>query len=351
MLVIRKMDDKFVGIKDGNNAEQYTSARLSLRQASGSMVQIVDLDGLGLALNAELSNIAVQTTIAGSPATCSNVEALVAALAELPNFSTAGGGTASTTPPDMSNYYGKSETDDAIAAAIATEATARQQNDTTLQSAINGKANISHTHLKSGITDFAHTHLIADLTNFPATMPPATHTHAAADISSGIVGIARGGTGLGAVGTSGQFLMTDGAACVWNDVPGVTEVKNVTFSGSQNRMRKWIYIRKVGRMCFGWMMICQGSSGSVMAPSQGYTYSMPTISGEWLPLDVVYCAGSHAVDSALAPFFDDGGNVPVFQGVINADGTSSITSMGKDTFAWGDNNRVIRIPFTYISAQ
>ncbi|WP_051974363.1 hypothetical protein [Luteibacter mycovicinus] len=45
----------------------------------------------------------------------------------------------------------------------------------------------------------------ANLTGVPAAFPPAPHTHDAADITTGILPLVRGGTGLGAV-TAGSFL-------------------------------------------------------------------------------------------------------------------------------------------------
>jgi hypothetical protein len=49
-------------------------------------------------------------------------------------------------------------------------------NVTGLQTALDGKASTSHTHLKADITDFAHTHLKADITDF-------AHTHIMGDIT------------------------------------------------------------------------------------------------------------------------------------------------------------------------
>lgn len=42
----------------------------------------------------------------------------------------------------------------------------------------------------------SHTHTKAQITDFPTTMTPAAHTHGAGDITSGILSIARGGTGV-----------------------------------------------------------------------------------------------------------------------------------------------------------
>lgn len=71
---------------------------------------------------------------------------------------------------------------------------------TATQTALNGKANASHTHTKSQITDFAHTHTKSQITDFAHTHTKAditdfAHTHDAADITSGTIAPARLGTG------------------------------------------------------------------------------------------------------------------------------------------------------------
>lgn len=43
----------------------------------------------------------------------------------------------------------------------------------------------------------AHSHAWGAITGKPDTFPPSTHNHAAGDINSGILGVARGGTGKG----------------------------------------------------------------------------------------------------------------------------------------------------------
>ena len=57
-----------------------------------------------------------------------------------------------------------------------------------------GAAAASHTHTKSQITDF------------PATMPPTAHSHSADDITSGVLDVARGGTGQATVKAALQAL-------------------------------------------------------------------------------------------------------------------------------------------------
>jgi hypothetical protein len=53
----------------------------------------------------------------------------------------------------------------------------------TMTTALGNKANTSHTHTKSQITDFTHTHAYADITDKPTTFTPSTHTHLWADIT------------------------------------------------------------------------------------------------------------------------------------------------------------------------
>jgi len=53
----------------------------------------------------------------------------------------------------------------------------------TMTTALGNKANTSHTHTKSDITDFTHTHAYADITDKPTSFTPATHTHLWADIT------------------------------------------------------------------------------------------------------------------------------------------------------------------------
>lgn len=65
--------------------------------------------------------------------------------------------------------------------------------DTTgLQTALDGKAASSHTHVKANITDFAHTHLMADITDYvpPQALPSQS-------------------------GNGGKYLTTNGSAASW----------------------------------------------------------------------------------------------------------------------------------------
>jgi len=65
----------------------------------------------------------------------------------------------------------------------------------------NSKANGTHTHTKSQISDF------------PTSMTPTAHNHSASEITSGTLPVARGGTGATTF-TSGQALIGNGTGAV-----------------------------------------------------------------------------------------------------------------------------------------
>jgi hypothetical protein len=60
--------------------------------------------------------------------------------------------------------------------------------DTTgLQTALDGKAATSHTHVKANITDFAHTHAISEVTNLQTSLDgkaATSHTHTIANVTN-----------------------------------------------------------------------------------------------------------------------------------------------------------------------
>lgn len=58
----------------------------------------------------------------------------------------------------------------------------------------------------------------ANLTNVPATFAPSAHSHSAADITSGTLVVARGGTGLATV-TAGNFLVGNGTGAMTERTP------------------------------------------------------------------------------------------------------------------------------------
>ena len=63
-----------------------------------------------------------------------------------------------------------------------------------------GKSNVEHTHTKSEITDFAHTHddryfTETEVTSKLAGKSDTGHKHSASDITSGVLPVAKGGTG------------------------------------------------------------------------------------------------------------------------------------------------------------
>lgn len=69
----------------------------------------------------------------------------------------------------------------------------------------------SHSHTKAEISDFTHTHTKAQITDFPTTMAPAAHTHAASDVTSGTLAVARGGTGAATATANYVFAAPNGS--------------------------------------------------------------------------------------------------------------------------------------------
>jgi hypothetical protein len=63
------------------------------------------------------------------------------------------------------------------------------------------------------------------LSGTPSTFTPASHNHAASDINSGTLPVARGGTGVGTIGTPGQILQVNA---------GATALEFVTATGGGN---------------------------------------------------------------------------------------------------------------------
>ena len=91
------------------------------------------------------------------------------------------------------------DADEELSADIAAETAARQAADSTLQSNIDAKANVSHTHAQSDVTGLvsdlagkaaaSHTHAISDVTGFQGALDgkaEANHTHDASNISGTI---------------------------------------------------------------------------------------------------------------------------------------------------------------------
>lgn len=81
---------------------------------------------------------------------------------------------------------------------------------TGLTGALSGKADTSHTHDQGDITG---------LTSALSGKADVSHTHAAGDIASGTLSVARGGTGASTL-TSGSFLQGNGAGAVTTRTPG-----------------------------------------------------------------------------------------------------------------------------------
>ena len=93
----------------------------------------------------------------------------------------------------------RGDADEGLSADIAAETAARQAADSTLQSNIDAKANVSHTHAQSDVTGLvsdlagkaaaSHTHAISDVTGLQGALDgkaEANHTHDASNISGTI---------------------------------------------------------------------------------------------------------------------------------------------------------------------
>lgn len=116
-----------------------------------------------------------------------------------------------------------------------------------MQSAIANKANSSHTHSISNITNLqntlngkantSHTHEIADVTNLQTTLngkAASSHNHSASNITSGTLPTSRGGTGITANPSMLINLGSTSAASVFQSSPrpGVTGILPVARGGT-----------------------------------------------------------------------------------------------------------------------
>ena len=77
----------------------------------------------------------------------------------------------------------------------------RYYTETEVDTKLSGKSNVEHTHTKSEITDFAHTHddryfTETEVTSKLAGKSDTGHKHSASDITSGVLPVAKGGTGV-----------------------------------------------------------------------------------------------------------------------------------------------------------
>jgi len=102
--------------------------------------------------------------------------------------------------------------------------------DTTgLQTALDGKAATSHTHVKANITDFAHTHLLADITDY--TAPDLSGKQdVVAGVSSTEIGYLDGVTSAIQPQLNGKVSVVNGT--VTTASTSLNVVRNITLSTS-----------------------------------------------------------------------------------------------------------------------
>jgi microcystin-dependent protein len=124
--------------------------------------------------------------------------------------------TNSRSPTAHSTTHGSGSTD---------PITIAESQVTNLVSDLAGKSSTGHTHVKANITDFAHNHLIADLpvatsgtsnttqlvraddARLSDSRTPTTHAHAATEVTSGVLDVAR----LGTTPAATEYLKSGGA--------------------------------------------------------------------------------------------------------------------------------------------
>lgn len=144
-----------------------------------------------------------------------------------------------TGKPD--SYPPESHTHDMI------QVTGLEDELSSMQSAIANKANSSHTHSISNITNLQstlngkanteHTHEIADVTNLQTTLngkAASSHNHSASNITSGTLSVTRGGTGIPDNPSLLVNLASTNAASVFaaSPRPGVTGTLPVARGGT-----------------------------------------------------------------------------------------------------------------------
>lgn len=144
-----------------------------------------------------------------------------------------------TGKPD--SYPPESHTHDMI------QVTGLEDELSSMQSAIANKANSSHTHSISNITNLqntlngkantSHTHAIADVTNLQTTLngkAASSHNHSASNITSGTLPVTRGGTGITTNPSMLINLGSTSAASVFQTSPrpGVTGTLPVSRGGT-----------------------------------------------------------------------------------------------------------------------
>jgi hypothetical protein len=119
-----------------------------------------------------------------------------------------------------------------------------------IQTQLNGKAATSHTHTIANVTGLQlaldgksntdHVHAINDVANLQTTLDgkaATSHTHSTADITSGTLGLARGGTGNTSVTAGGVvYGQTGGGSYTNTSAPtGTTQYLGATYNGVNNQ--------------------------------------------------------------------------------------------------------------------
>jgi hypothetical protein len=92
------------------------------------------------------------------------------------------------------------------------------------------------TRLTDARTPVAHTHVIADTTGLQTALDgkaATSHTHAMSDITSGTLGVSRGGTGVTTTPTNGQLLIGNGTGFALGTL---TAGDNITITNNQGQI-------------------------------------------------------------------------------------------------------------------
>lgn len=181
------------------------------------------------------------------------------------------------------------------------------------------KANASHTHTKSQITDF------------PTSMTPTAHNHAAGDITSGTLPVARGGTGVTSNPSMLVNLASTSAASVFatSPRPGVTGILPVANGGTGTNSLASLK-SSLGVTVFGLQskQIFSITYNTNNTNSQFSYSAAPFSRGAFLVLKIVSNSAStsnQTVKSSLTLSLGGSDNTSKFS-ILSIDGSATITS-------------------------